>query len=118
MGVPKRRIGKSGKLRGAPAITVDAREKQLINLAVELAEQQLSDGTASAQVITHFLKLGTVQAKLEMEKLHHETEHLKAKTKALQSAEKMEALYAEALKAMSQYQGRKVESEEIVDENL
>ena len=44
-----------------PALSPEARENQLIDLAVNLAEQQLLDGTASSQVITHFLKLGHVQ---------------------------------------------------------
>ena len=57
------------KRRRAPAKTVEGRENQLIALAAELAEKQLFDGTATAQVITHFLKLGTMKAKLEMEKL-------------------------------------------------
>lgn len=37
-----------------PALTPDARENQMISLAVDLAERQLEEGTASSQVITHF----------------------------------------------------------------
>ena len=58
--------------RGRPALSPEARENQMIALAVDLAEQQLRDGTASAQVITHFLKLGTSKAELEKEKLRQE----------------------------------------------
>ena len=93
----------SRKLR--PALSPEARENQLISLAVDLAEQQLRDGTASAQVITHYLKLGATTARLEKEKLQHENELLKAKTKALESAENVEKLYSEAINAMRLYSG-------------
>lgn len=97
---------RSKKRRKAPpAVTVEDREQQLIALAVNVAEEQLREGTASSQVITHFLKLGTTLAKLEREKLEKENELLKAKARALESAERSEAMYAEALKAMRKYQG-------------
>ena len=88
-----------------PALTPEARENQLISLAVGLAEQQLRDGTASSQVITHYLKLGTEKEKLERERLREEIGVLKAKAKAYDTADEMKALYADALKAMSRYQG-------------
>lgn len=114
MDAPRKRI-RSRKPIGAPAITVEARENQLISMAVDLAERQLIEGNASAQVITHFLKLGTMRAKLEMEKLRHETNLLDAKTDALQSAKRIEALYAEALTAMRSYQGNIGEEEDVED---
>ena len=94
---------KTKKMR--PALTPEARESQLISLAVNLAEQQLLDGTASSQVITHFLKLGTEKAKLEQEKLRQETEMMKAKTESLQSSKHIEELYANAIEAMQGYKG-------------
>lgn len=94
----------SRKMR--PALTPEARENQLISLATDLAEQQLRDGTASSQVITHYLKLGSSKQQLEQEKLRHETELLKAKTETLQSAQRMEELYKEALDAMKNYSGQ------------
>ena len=66
-----------------PALTPEAREKQLIALAVDLAEKQLIEGTASAQVISHFLKLGSSKETLEKEKLEEENKLLRARTKAL-----------------------------------
>lgn len=93
----------SQKLR--PALTPEARENQMISLAVDLAEQQLRDGTASSQVITHFLKLGTSKAELEKEKLREENKLLRAKTEALESAKDTKVLYEEALKAMRDYAG-------------
>ena len=86
-----------------PALTPEARENQMIALAVDLAEQQLRDGTASAQVITHFLKLGSTKAELEKEKLRHEV--LKAKAKTIESVEETKILYENALKAMRNYAG-------------
>lgn len=88
-----------------PALTPEARENQMISLAIDLAEKQLSEGTASSQVITHFLKLGTAKETLEREKLEKENELLKAKAEALQSAKRIEELYSNALKAMRQYSG-------------
>ena len=95
---------KSSK-RGRPALTPEARENQMIALAVDLAEQQLRDGTASSQVITHFLKLGTTRAELEKEKLAAENEVLRAKAKAIESGEEMKVLYEDAIKAMRNYAG-------------
>ena len=88
-----------------PALTPDSRENQLICLAVDLAEQQLRDGTASSQVITHYLKLGSSQYKLEKEKLEEENKLLRARTEALQSAKRVEELYSDAIAAMRKYSG-------------
>lgn len=91
------------KLR--PALTPEARENQMIALAVDLAEQQLRDGTASSQVITHYLKLGSTREKLEKEKIEEENKMLRAKTKSLESMEHIESLYKEAIDAMRLYSG-------------
>ena len=88
-----------------PALTPEARENQLIYLATELAEQQLRDGTASSQVITHYLKLGSTKERIEKEILEKQKELISAKTEALQSAKKIEELYANAISAMRQYSG-------------
>lgn len=93
----------SRKMR--PGISPESRENQLISLAVDLAEQQLREGTASSQVITHYLKLGSTREKLERERLEEENKLLKAKTEALQSQKRMDELYAEAIKAMKNYGG-------------
>lgn len=88
-----------------PAFTPEARENQLIAAATNLAEKQLLEGTASSQVITHYLKLGSSKERLEKEKLERENELLRAKTEALQSAQRVEELYANALDAMRRYNG-------------
>ena len=105
--------------RGRPALTPEARENQLISLAINLAEEQLLNGTASSQVITHYLKLGTTQAKLETEKLRNENELLRAKTEALATQKQTEELYRNAILAMKSYSGNinnhNDEEEEDVD---
>ena len=88
-----------------PALTPEARENQLISLAVDLVEQRLLDGTASSQETTHFLKLGSMKNRLEMKKLEEENKLLQARTEALQSAKKQEELFEEAIKAMKRYSG-------------
>lgn len=105
MGRVKKEISSDSKKKLRPALTPEARENQLVSLAVDLAERQLLEGTASSQVITHYLKLGTTTARLEKEKLERENELLRAKTKALESAERVEELYANALNAMRNYSG-------------
>lgn len=87
------------------AATTEARENQLIAMAVDLAEQQLADGTASSQIITHFLKLGTMKEQLELEKLEAEIQLSKAKIEALESSKRIEELYADAIRVMREYQG-------------
>lgn len=89
-----------------PALTPEAREKQLESLAVDLAEKQLLEGTASSQVITHFLKLASTKAQLEKEKIERENELLRAKAEALQTQQRTEELYMNALNAMRNYQGQ------------
>lgn len=94
------------KPRRRPATTPDARENQMIALSVDLAERQLREGTASAQVITHFLRLGTSRERLEQEKLKQENSLLAQRTEAMASAVRVEELYGKALNAMRSYAGQ------------
>lgn len=89
-----------------PALSPEARENQLISLAVDLVEQRLRNGTASSQETTHFLKLGSSKEKLEKEKLRLETELVKAKTESIQAQQHGDEMYAEALNAFRQYSGQ------------
>lgn len=98
-----------------PALTPEARENQMISMAMDLAEKQLREGTASSQVITEFLKRGSEKARLENEKLREENQLLKAKTESLQSQKRVEELYAEALSAMRDYAGYSSQEEEPDD---
>ena len=92
-----------------PALSPEAREKQLVSLAIDLAEKQLREGTASAQVITHYLKLGSSKEKLEKEILEKQKDLIEAKTQNLHSSQRMEELYANALNAMRRYSGQDYE---------
>lgn len=94
----------SKKMR--PALTPEARENQLISLAVDLAEKQLIEGTASSQVITHYLKLGSTKERIEKEILEKQKELIDAKTENLKSTKRVEELYADALNAMRDYSGQ------------
>lgn len=98
--------------KGPPATTPEARENQMISLAVDLAEKQLMAGTASSQVITHFLKLASTKERIEKEILTEQKKLIVAKTDAIQSAKKVEELYLKALDAMKTYSGSKVGDED------
>ncbi len=89
-----------------PALSPEARENQLISLAVDLAEEQLRNGTASSQVISHYLKLGSSREKLEKEKIALENKLTEAKTEAVASAKRVEELYTQAMRAMRKYSGQ------------
>lgn len=99
-----------------PATTPEGREGQLVSLAVDLAEQQLTQGTASAQVISHYLKLGSTREQLEQDRLRQENELLKAKVEQLASTKRIEELYEDALNAMRTYAGHEPQ-EEIFDDD-
>ena len=102
----KKKDKDSVKKRCPPAMNPEARENQMIALAVDLAEQQLRDGTASSQVITHYLKLGSTKEKIEKEILEKQKELIAAKTEALQSTKRIEELYTKAMEAMKDYGGK------------
>ncbi len=89
----------------APGTTLEARENQLILLATNLAERQLKEGTASSQVIAHYLKLGTTRERLEQERLRQENALAKAKTEKYRSDSHADELYKEALTAFRSYSG-------------
>lgn len=88
-----------------PATTPEARENQLISMAFDTAEAQFREGTASAQVTTHFLKLASTRERLEQERLMNENLLLTAKIEQIRTQEDTQLLYAEALNAMREYQG-------------
>lgn len=95
-----------------PATSEDGREKQLVSLAIDLAAKQLIEGTASSQVITHYLKLGSSREKLEQDRLRRENELLTAKVEQMASAKRVEELYSDALAAMRAYSGQDVEPQD------
>lgn len=92
-------------IKSRPGLTPESRENQLISLAIDLAERQLIEGTASSQVISHFLKLGSTNNMLEKAILEKQTALLTAKTEAIKSGKVIEELYTNALAAMRKYSG-------------
>lgn len=91
---------------GRPALTPEARENQLISLATDLVEKRLREGTASSQETTHFLKQATAKYRLELEILKKQEEMISAKTESIKSQQRIEELYADAIKAMRNYSGQ------------
>lgn len=104
--------------KARPATTPEARENQIISSAYNLAEKQIQEGTASSQVITHFLKMGSSREAIEKEKLELEKNVLKAKAEMMESHKRIEELYGQALAAMRSYAGQPPEQieGEIVDD--
>lgn len=114
--MPARRRNSEGKSRHRPpATTPEARENQLVSAAIDLAEQQISNGTASAQVITHFLKLGSTRERLEQQRLEHENELTRVRIEAIESQKRVEELYMEALQAMRSYSPDLVMSDDDIE---
>lgn len=103
---------KQEEKRIRPALTPESREDQLVALAINLAEKQLLEGTASAQVISHFLKIGSTKERIEKEILEEQKDLIKAKTEALKSEKRVEELYQEALDAMRRYAGQEINERE------
>lgn len=104
--MPKRKpvpLSEASEERFKPALTPEARENQLISLAMNVAEQQMRDGTASPQLIAHFLKAGSSKGRFEVEKLRKETELLEAKTESIKAEKQTAELYENALAAMRDY---------------
>ena len=95
-----------------PALSPEARENQLIALAVDLVEKRLIEGTASSQETTHFLKLASSKARIEKEILEKQKDLITAKTEVLQSQKRVEELYSEAIRAMRKYSGQNEDNDD------
>jgi hypothetical protein len=101
----RRRRSKPDETPRKPATTPEGRENEMVSLAHDLAEEQIRNGSASSQVITHFLKLGSTRERLEQQRLEHENELTRVKIEAIESQKRVEELYMEALSAMRSYAG-------------
>ena len=99
------------KRNGPPGKTIEAREQQLIHEAMNEAERRILDGTATSQMLVHFLKQGSVSEKLNQEQTRNQNQLLLAKVQAIENQQKQIELYEQALRAMQRYSGRG-ESEE------
>lgn len=93
---------KSGR---APAMSVEANDNEMISLANKCAREQLRNGTASSQIICHYLKQGSERERLAVEQARADLELTRAKTKAIESSERIESMFAKALSAFSDYRG-------------
>ena len=108
----RRRSSEASKTRRKPATTPEGRENEMVSAAIDLAEKQIRQGTASSQVITHFLKLGSTRERLEQQRLEHENELTRVKIEALESQKRVEELYMNGTadeKAMLNYWNRTIE---------
>lgn len=101
----RRKRSEEDKTPRKPATTPEERENEVVSQAIDLAEQQIRDGNASSQVITHFLKLGSSREQLEQQRLEHENELTRVKIEQIESQKRVEELYMEALSAMRNYAG-------------
>lgn len=102
---PAKDIGGFDQPSMTPAMTPEDQEDQLISMAVDLAIKRLREGTASNQLVTELIKLGTTKERLAKEKLQRENDMLRAKTEALEAAKDNGRMYAEAIAAMRAYNG-------------
>lgn len=105
----------SVRAKTRPALSAEARENQLIALAYDVAEERLRNGTATSQEVVHFLRLGSVKERKELELLSKKIELDTAKTEALQSAKRIEDLYANAISAFRSYRGDREDDENDQD---
>lgn len=117
MGRPKKSqpLDKPIAVEFPPAQTLEARENQLILLATNLAEKQLRDGTASSQVISHYLKLGSTRERLEQERIRHENELSRAKTESIEAQKQQEIELQEVIKAFRSYSGQEDDYDDYRD---
>lgn len=107
---------KGSKRRLPPAMTPEARENRLVSLAMDLAEERLLDGTASNQLIVHYLKLGTTKEQMEKEMMEKKMQNLDARTEAIESAKRVEELYGKAISAMQLYSGQQSYGDEYEED--
>jgi hypothetical protein len=113
--MPRRKSSGVSKRRGRPATTSESRELELASYAYDLAEEQIQAGTASSQVITHFLKMGSTRERLEQQRIQHENELMQVKREQIEGQKRVEELYLTALEAMRSYSGQLPPGEDEID---
>lgn len=111
--MPKNHTKDKKKVVLRPAFTTEERQNRLTAMAMDLAEQRLMDGTASNQMICHFLKLGSEKERLDRENLKEDINLKIAKREAIQNAQRIEELYTNALRAMQSYSGQLTDEEDV-----
>lgn len=105
----------SGRTRRPPAMTAEAREQELTAMAIDLVEKQIRDGSVSAQVLSHYVKLSSPRERLEREKLESENLMLRARVTAMEQQALSESTYVDALNAMRRYSGQEVSGDSDYD---
>lgn len=106
---------KEDNIQSRPALTLEASETENIALAINEAKRQLMNHTASSQVIVHYLRLGTVERELELEKMRRENELLEAKTKSIRDSARSSESSERALAAFKRYSGNFTTPDEEID---
>jgi hypothetical protein len=101
-----RRPSRTSRKVRRPATSAEAREQAVSSQAYDLAENQIQEGTASSQVITHFLKMGSTRERLEQQRISHENQLMEVKREAIEGQKRVEELYMQALDAMRSYAGQ------------
>lgn len=91
--------------RCKPVHSVEARESQLVSLAMDLAERRLREGTASSAEVVEIMRWGSKRSKLEQELNETKIELMKAKKEALESTKRIEELFDEAMHQFRRYNG-------------
>ncbi len=99
-----------------PPITREARENLMMDLAIDQAEKQLREGTASSQVLVHYLKLASTREKREKEKMEAEIELIRAKREAAAAEVRNAEFYEKVINAFRRYQG--VEEYEVEEDDV
>lgn len=102
----------------ARGTTVEAREREMIALAVDQAENLLREGKAPTSVLLHYLQLGATDYPLKKERLQRQNELFAAKKEAIERQETDGELYRNAIEAMRRYSGAMDSGEEHFDEML
>lgn len=87
-----------------PPLSDKDHEAKLISLTLQMAEQQLIDGTASSQVMTHFLRLGSIRSKVELEKLRLENNLLTEKIQSEKMGQQLKEMFQDVMESLRDYQ--------------
>lgn len=93
--------------------TDEAIEAELISLAVLEARRQIKEGTASSQVLTHYLALGAKKEEVLNERRVLENDLLKAKIEETKQMARIEQMVTDALEAFKRYSGYDDDYEDI-----
>lgn len=99
------------------AMSPEAYENHLINMAYKAVEKRIESGEATAAELVHFLRQGSIREQLELEKMKKENKLLEAKTESIATQKETKKLYEDAISAFRRYSGiPAMEDDEDVDD--